>query len=59
MNARTLLTIVLISLTMMISSAGLSNADITILGKGHAPIYVSDKSADDYDLNNDALVDLF
>jgi hypothetical protein len=59
MNARSLLAIILVSLTIMISSAGLSNADITILGKGHAPIYVSDKSADDYDLNNDALVDYY
>lgn len=41
----------------MIGSANLSAADLTVLGKGHAPIYVTDKSADDFDFNNDNLID--
>jgi hypothetical protein len=35
----------------------MSSADLTVLGKGHAPIYVTDKSIGDFDLNNDNLID--
>ncbi len=44
---------------MIIGSAKLSLADITVLGKGHAPIYVSDKNTDDFDFNNDSLIDYY
>jgi hypothetical protein len=50
---------VLISVIVTMGSAELSKADITILGKGHAPIYVSDKNTDDFDLNNDNLIDYY
>lgn len=56
---RLLLTSVLISVIIIVGSANLSLADITVLGKGHAPIYVSDKSANDFDFNNDNLIDYY
>ena len=59
MDIRLILTSVLISTVMLIGSAGFSAADITVLGKGHAPIYVSDKSANDFDFNNDNLIDYY
>lgn len=36
-----------------------SNADLVVLGKGHAPIYVSDKNTDEFDFNNDDLIDYY
>jgi hypothetical protein len=46
-------------MVIVISSASLSVADITVLGNGHAPIYVSDKSAGDFDFDNDNLTDYY
>lgn len=49
----------IIGLFVIVSSTQTSSADIIILGKGHAPIYVSDKDTGDFDFNNDGLIDYF
>jgi hypothetical protein len=48
-----------VGLLVIIGSAQMSSADLIILGKGHAPIYVSDKDAGDFDFNNDGLIDYY
>jgi hypothetical protein len=44
---------------LVVGSANLAVADLIVLGKGHAPIYVTDKDVGDYDFNNDGLIDYY
>jgi len=59
LKTRLILALVLLSTVIVFGSAKSSLADITILGKGHAPIYVSDKDVNDFDFNNDNLIDYY
>ncbi|MEM3064904.1 MAG: hypothetical protein QW177_05975 [Candidatus Nitrosotenuis sp.] len=53
-----LLTIVF-GIILTIGSTNLAIADLIVLGNGHAPIYVSDKDAADFDFNSDGLIDYY
>ncbi|MEW6044555.1 MAG: hypothetical protein AB1608_09840 [Thermoproteota archaeon] len=49
----------IIGIFVIIGSVQVSSADLIILGKGHAPIYVSDKDPMDFDFNGDGLIDYY
>jgi len=53
------LVLLLVTGLVVFSSAQMASADLIILGKGHAPIYVSDKDTRDFDFNNDGLIDYY
>ncbi|CAE6488673.1 MAG: hypothetical protein QXE84_00450 [Candidatus Nitrosotenuis sp.] len=48
-------------LLIMIGIVGVNvaDADLVVLGKGKAPIYVSDKNTNHFDFNNDGLIDYY
>ncbi|MEM4378273.1 MAG: hypothetical protein QXX85_04725 [Candidatus Nitrosotenuis sp.] len=51
--------LIFLGMILTVSSTNLAMADLIVLGNGHAPIYVSDKDADDFDFNNDGLIDYY